>query len=55
VIQLAKDQHKVRFLAKKPTDVEVSFKTRDGKRVEFDAVKDEPQIVSFFARNRRKK
>jgi hypothetical protein len=55
VTQLAKAQHRVRFVAKKPAEVEVNFKTRDGEKVKFDAVKDVPQVVSFLAKNKPSK
>lgn len=47
-----KGKHKVSFVAKKPTETKVQFRTRDGEKVQFEAVKPEPQRVTFFAKNK---
>lgn len=47
-----KQTHKVSFIAKKPTETPVKFKTRDGEVVKFDALKDQPQRVTFRAKNK---
>jgi len=51
-VVMAKKTHKVSFVAKKPTETTVKFKTHDGERVKFDAVKDLPQRVTFQAKNK---
>ncbi len=49
---MAKKTHTVSFVAKKPTETKVKFKTRDGETVKFDAVKDMAQRVKFQARDK---
>jgi len=51
---MAKGTHTVKFVAKKPTETTVKFKTHDGQTVKFDATKDLPQQVKFQARNKPK-
>ena len=48
---VAKGRHRVSFTAKKPAEVPVKFKTRDGEQVKFDARKDVPTKVSFLAKD----
>lgn len=49
---MAKKTRTVSFIAKKPTEAQVKFKTRDGETVKFDATKDLPQRVRFQARKK---
>jgi hypothetical protein len=49
---MGKKSHTVSFIAKKPTETKVKFKTRDGETVKFDAVKEKPQRVRFQAREK---
>ncbi len=51
---MAKQTHTVKFVAKKPTETQVKFKTRDGETVKFDATKDLPQQVNFQAKDKPK-
>jgi len=52
---MAKQTHKVSFIAKKPTETPVKFKTNDGELVKFNAKKEKPQRVTFQATNTRRK
>jgi hypothetical protein len=47
-------KHTVSFIAKKPTETQVKFKTSDGETVKFDATKDLPQRVKFQAKDKPK-
>lgn len=47
-------KHTVSFIAKKPTETTVKFKTHDGQTVKFDATKDMPQRVKFQAKDKPK-
>lgn len=51
---MGKQTHRVSFVAKKPTQTPVKFKTSDGDVVKFDAMKDQPQRVTFLAKNKPK-
>jgi hypothetical protein len=52
---MAKPTHKVSFIAKKPTETPVKFRTSVGELVKFDAMKPQPQRVTFRAKNISKK
>jgi hypothetical protein len=52
---IMKKTHKVSFVAKVPTETTVRFKTRDGEKVKFDAVKPVPTRVTFKAKNKPQK
>jgi hypothetical protein len=49
---MARRTHKVSFVAKKPAETTVKFRTHDGELVKFDAMKDQPQRVTFRAKNK---
>jgi hypothetical protein len=50
-------RHKVSFVAEVPTPTPVKFTTADGERVSFVAKKEQPQRITFFAKDppRRKR
>jgi len=52
--RMAKKTHTVSFIAKKPTETPVKFKTSDGEVVKFDAMKPQPQRVRFQAKDKPK-
>lgn len=52
---MAKGKHKVSFIAEVPTETKVQFRTRQGERVSFEALKDQPKKISFWAKNADKR
>jgi hypothetical protein len=45
-------KHRVSFVAVKPVEQHVAFRTRDGEKVSFEAVKPTPVQVTFKAKNK---
>jgi hypothetical protein len=43
------NKQRVSFVAVKPTETKVQFRTRDGEKVKFEALKPAPQRVTFWA------